>query len=265
MLLYGAFVESERLVIRRQTLRLKRWPKRLSGYRIALLGDFHLRDQHTVSLTRRAIEAVVAESPDVVVIAGDFVGYWKSESPKLIGDALEGLESLAGRILAVPGNHDYWSGDASWLEPLCFELGIKLLRNEAHVEDGIAWLGIDSHNARRADPTLAISDLVEKISDEESGDREPRICIWHEPDAVQHLPPVCDLMLSGHSHGGQFVFPGGFIPMKTKNGQKYIGGYYPDAPTPLFVTRGIGTTGPPSRFLCPPEVVILTIEAEPCE
>jgi predicted MPP superfamily phosphohydrolase len=250
MLLYGALVESERLVVRHETLSLPTWPEDLNGYRIALLADFHLRDRHTVQLTRRAAEAVLASKPDIVVIAGDFIGYWKPETPWLIGEALEPLTDLAGQILAVPGNHEYWSGTADLLAPICEELGIRLLRNESHVQDDIQWIGVDSLNACKAEPHAAL------------GNRKlgtPAIAIWHEPDAVDHLPGGCDLMLSGHSHGGQFVFPGGFVPMKTRNGRKYLGGFYPDAQTPLFVTRGVGTTGPPSRFLCPPEVAILTI------
>ena len=273
MLLYGVFVEAERLVLRRQLLRLKRWPKKLSGYRIGLIADFHIRDKHTVGLTKRALAALVKENPSVIVIAGDFVGYWKTESPRLLGDALEPLRDYAGVVIAVPGNHDYWSGDASFLEPICEEAGIILLRNEAFLIDGIRWLGVDSLNAKRADTTLAIWDLASQVQSAsqskgkktskkkaiEETEIEPTICIWHEPDAVRYLPDICDLMLSGHSHGGQFVFPGGFIPMTTRNGGKYIGGFYPNAPTPLFVTRGIGTTGPPSRFLCPPEIVLLTL------
>jgi uncharacterized protein len=255
MLLYGVLVESEKLVVRRHRMRLKRWPDRLEDYRIVLIADFHLRDRHTVELTRRAVEAAVAESPDIIVIAGDFVGYWKPESPWLIGEALDPLREFSGKVIAVPGNHDYWSGDASLLEPICEELDIRLLRNESHIQDGIQWVGIDSLNAKRSDVSAAIRDLESRIADF----GEPTIVIWHEPDAVDQLPTVFDLMLSGHSHGGQFVFPGGFIPMKTKNGRKYIGGFYPNAPTPLFVTRGIGTTGPPSRFLCPPEIVLLTL------
>lgn len=256
MLLYGAFVEAEKLVIRKHTLRLKRWPDHLRGYRIGLIADFHLRDRHTVALTRRAVEAAVAGNPDIIVIAGDFVGYWKPESPWLIEEALEPLKSYAGRVIAIPGNHDYWAGDASFLEPICEELGIRLLRNQSHIQDGICWLGVDSFNAGRADLDAAIADLTNSGG---KGDF-PTNVLWHEPDAVRYLPPIFDLMLSGHSHGGQFVFPGGFIPMKTKNGRKYIGGFYPNAATPLFVTRGIGTTGPPSRFLCPPEVVLITLE-----
>lgn len=282
MLLYGAFVEAERMVVKRQTLRLPNWPAELNGYTIALIADFHLRDRHTVDLAKRAVEAALDARPNMVVIAGDFVGYWKPQSPWLIGEALEELQSMNGNVIAVPGNHDYWAGDAALLVPICDELGIRLLRNESAEMDDIEWIGIDSLNAKRADPNKAFesSELGARSAElrEQSAldtqcstppdlhpsslSLRPSIAIWHEPDAVRFLPPGCDLMLSGHSHGGQFVFPGGFAPMATKNGRRYRGGFYPNAPTPLYVTQGIGTTGPPSRFLCPPEVVLVNIERQ---
>lgn len=257
MLLYGALVEAERLVVGRQTLRLRGWPKELDGYRIALLADFHLRDEYTVALARRATEAAVAQEPDMILIAGDFVGYWKHESPWLLGEALSPL--VGHRVLAVPGNHDYWSGTADLLDPICQELGIRLLRNQGLIEDGIRWIGIDSFNAGQADPFSALGSIPELPT---ANRQPPTVVIWHEPDAVVRLPFSCDLMLSGHSHGGQFVFPGGWAPMSTKNGRRYVRGFYPQAPSPLYVTSGVGTTGPPSRFLCPPEVVVLQLVSE---
>lgn len=256
MLLYGALVEAERLVVVRRRLRLPHWPNEKSGYKIALLADFHLRDEHTVDLAKRAVSAALAEQPDVVVIAGDFVGYWKPESPWLISEALSALGSVP--VLAVPGNHDYWAGNPDLLEPVCEELGIKLLRNRSHAVDGINWIGIDSFNAEAADPCEAFCSWLDL--QEASEVHQPTIVLWHEPDPVDILPDGIDLMLSGHTHGGQFLFPGDFAPMTTKNGRRYRRGFYPEAPTPLYVTSGIGTTGPPSRFLCPPEVVILTLE-----
>jgi predicted MPP superfamily phosphohydrolase len=248
-LIYGALVESKRLVLERKTLRLPKWPALLDGYRIALLADFHLRDIYSLELTHRAVEMALEERPDIVVIAGDFVGYWKPESAALLGAALEPLQTMAGRIVAIPGNHDYWLGDPRFLAPVTDLYGIKLLRNEVWRHDGIAWVGIDSLNANRANPFEPMMEL---------GD-EPAVALWHEPDAVRHLPDGAALMLSGHSHGSQFIFPGGFAPMHTKNGKRFTSGFYPNARTPLYVSRGIGTTGPPSRFLCPPEVSILTL------
>ncbi|MBI1755908.1 MAG: metallophosphoesterase [Fimbriimonas ginsengisoli] len=250
MLAYGALVESRRLVLERHTLRLAGWPAGLAGFRIALLGDFHLRDRHSVDLGRRACELAVKLKPDAVAIVGDLVGYWKARSPLMIGEALEPLAALRGRVVAVPGNHDYWGGLPEFLLPVFDEFGIRLLRNEVWRSGGIAWVGIDSAKSGQADPYAPMLEL--------EGD-EPAIVLWHEPDAVRHLPLRAALMLSGHSHGGQFRFPGGYTPMHTSLGRRYVRGFYPHAPTPLYVTRGLGTTGPPSRFLCPPEVALLTL------
>jgi uncharacterized protein len=249
MLVYGALVESKRLVVERHTLRLKGWPKRLNGYRIALLADFHVRDSYSLDLSTRAVAMALDEAPDMVVLAGDFVGYWKEGSADMLGQALEPLLLLNGNVVAVPGNHDYFDGTPELMMPILDELNIRLLRNESWRHGGITWVGIDSENAYRADPIKAFEDV----------DDGPVIVVWHEPDPVERLPQLAALQLSGHSHGGQFRFPGGLTPMHTKNGRKYVRGFHPEASTPVYVSRGIGTTGPPSRFLCPPEVAVLTL------
>jgi uncharacterized protein len=249
MLVYGALIESKRLVVSRKTLRLKGWPKRLSDFRIALLADFHIRDQYSVQLALRAVQAAVDDKPDMIVFAGDLVGYWKEATAELLDEVLSPLWNSAIPAVGVPGNHEYWRGGPEYLEVIFDRYNIVLLRNRSILMGGIQWVGIDSLNAGRADPCMALRQVGP----------EPLVAIWHEPDAVDALPQGCDLMLSGHSHGGQFVLPGGFVPMTSRNGKRYLAGFYPDAPTPLFVTRGVGTTGPPSRFLCPPELVILTL------
>lgn len=247
MLLYGALVESNRLVLVRRTLRLPLWPAPMNGYRIALLGDFHLRDKYTLRMARRAMLLALEQKPDAIALVGDFVGYWKDESPRLLGEALEPLEEFDGPKIAVPGNHEYWGGAPDLLLPIFQEFGIRLLRNESVVVDGIEWVGLDSLNAG-----MANTSTLQHFN--------AAVALWHEPDAAACLPRGCALMLSGHSHGGQFVLPGGLVPMTSRNGRQYRRGFYPNAPTPLFVTSGIGTTGPPSRFLCPPEVVVLSLE-----
>lgn len=252
-LLYGALVEANRLVLEKHRLRLPNWPERLNGYKIAVLADTHLRDRHSVEMTHRAIEMAFDESPDMVVIAGDLVGYWKPESCWLLADAFGPLLAMQGNAIAIAGNHDYWSGDAGMLAPVLDELNIKLLRNEVWHHDGIAWAGIDSVNELRADPFTTMA---------AAAGSDPIVALWHEPDAVEWLPSGASLMISGHSHGGQFVFPWGWQPMSTRNGEKYVRGSFPDAPTPLYVSRGIGTTGPPSRLCATPEVSLLILETE---
>jgi predicted MPP superfamily phosphohydrolase len=249
MLTYGVLYESHRLVVERHTLRLRGWKRSLNGFKIALLADLHLRDVYSVELAQRAVAAALDHEPDMVVLAGDIVGYWKDESEDMLADVLEPLLLMDGSVVAIPGNREYWNGDASQLAPVLDTLNIKLLRNECWHHAGIDWIGIDSANAGKSDPYAALAGASDGAA----------IVLWHEPDMVDSLPFEADLMLSGHSHGGQFVFPGGLVPMTSRNGKKYLSGFFPDAKVPLYVSRGIGTTGPPSRFLCPPEVSILTL------
>ncbi len=251
-LVYGALYESKRLVVRRITISLPNWPERLDGYRIALMADFHLRDVYSLELAQHAILKTLEEDPDMVVLAGDFVGYWKPQSEAMLEDVLTPMLLLNGDVVAVPGNHDYWLGTPDRLLPVMNRCNIKLLRNETWVHHGINWVGIDSACYGHAKASRAIEGVG-------SG---PRIVLWHEPDPVEELPFDADLQLSGHSHGGQWRFPG-WTPMHTRLGERYVDGYYPrEGSTPIFVTTGVGTTGPPARMMCPPEVAILTLRSK---
>lgn len=248
LLLYGAFVDAYRLDRVKRNLRLPRWPEHLDGYRIGLLADLHLRDDGTVKMACDAVDFLVDEKPDIVCMVGDYVSNWYPHSEAMLAHVLGPLAEL--RTIAVPGNRDYYKGDPENLRPVFDKYGIELLRNEMIVLDGIQWIGIDSANKQQADPFAAF----QKYDPD-----QPAITLWHEPDMVEWLPEGPSLMLSGHSHGGQFTTPWGWAPMRSKNGEKYLRGFYPNAPTPLYVSRGLGTTGPPSRLFCLPEVTIISL------
>lgn len=249
-LTYGMLVESKKLVLERRTLALPNWPDRLNGFTLAVLADLHIRDEYSVEVAERAIAMALDASPDMVVLPGDIVAYWKPEAAALAGKVLEPLLLMQGSVIATPGNREYWDGTPELLRPILDELNIKYLRNQAWTHQGIQWVGIDSVNMRAADPFHAMA--------EATGD-DPIVALWHEPDLVEWLPSGASLMISGHTHGGQFRLPNGWAPKHTRNGRKYVDGFFPDAPTPLYVSRGVGTTGPPSRLFCPPEVSLLTL------
>lgn len=253
-LVYGALVEANRLVVERRRLSLRGWPKKLDGFRIAVLADLHLRDKYSLDLAQRAVAAALAEAPDMVVLPGDLVGYWKEESIELLGRTLEPLRLMRGACVIVPGNHEYWGGTPEPLVTLCDEFGIQLLANEVWAHKGIQWAGVDSANAGHADPFSTMAAVKPK--------KGPVVAIWHEPDLVDWLPNGAALQISGHSHGGQFRLPNGWAPKHTDNGRIYVDGFFPEASTPLFVSRGIGTTGPPSRLFCPPTVDILELGSD---
>lgn len=252
-LAYGAAVEAKRLVVERKTLRLPRWPRKLDGFKIALLADFHLRDAASAELAEKAVARALDEQPDMVVLAGDLVAHWKPEVVELLGRVLEPLLLMHGSVVAVPGNHEYFGGTPDLLLPLFDELGITLLRNEVLLHKGVTWVGVDSANAGQANPYDPMAEALGAGAD-------PVVAIWHEPDLVEWLPIGAALMVSGHSHGGQFTFPWGWTPMHTRHGEKFVRGFYRHAPTPIYVSRGVGTTWFPARLGCPPEVAILTLE-----
>lgn len=245
----GMLHDADDLRLERRTLRLEGWPERLRGYRIAVLADLHLSGPYSVRRAQRAVAMALDASPDFVALVGDYVDSWTLDAPRWIGETLEPLLLMDGAAAAIPGNHDYQMGDASLLAPILGELNVRLLRNERWRRDGIDWVGVDSATPSKAKPRLAMR-----------GVEEPAVCLWHEPDAVLDLPPGCALMLSGHTHGGQGRLFGRFKPKKTKMGRRYVEGFFPDAPTPLYVSRGVGTTLFPMRLDVPPEVSLLTLE-----
>lgn len=249
--LYGVLYEADRLVVETRTLRLLRWPNRMAGFRIAVLADLHLFGPYSAARAQAAVAAALDASPDMVVLPGDIVSVWDDHVPALVGETLEPLLMMQGNVVAVPGNHEYVGGSPELLRPILDELNIKLLRNESWKHAGVNWVGVDSANEEHADPIAAMRG-IDGI--------EPAIALWHEPDLVEWLPEGAALMIAGHSHGGQFLAPWGWAPMTSRNGRDYLRGYYPSAPTPLYVSRGVGMTGWPSRLFCRPEVSVLTLE-----
>ncbi|ARU40330.1 hypothetical protein CCB80_03920 [Armatimonadetes bacterium Uphvl-Ar1] len=243
-LAYGHFVEANRLVAEQRTLTIPRWPASLAGYRIGFIADLHIRDQQTITLARAALSWLADQNPNILVIGGDLVDRNTPYYRHLLQFALQDLPHFAGKCLIIPGNRDHDRGDVNQVKSIVEDLGARFLLNQVHHQDGIEWVGIDSANGGTPAPYTTL---------EKSNPQNPIVILWHEPDMVEQLPIGPELMLAGHSHGGQFLTPWGWAPKKTSNGRKYIRGYYPNAPTPLYVTRGLATTFFPSRLFCPPK------------
>jgi uncharacterized protein len=123
---------------------------------------------------------------------------------------------------------------------------MRLLRNETVELDGVRICGIDDALMKKHRP-----DLVR-------GNKNT-LALLHEPDFVDDLDPGPSLLLAGHSHGGQICLPGGVALHTPRGARKFTSGFYPDNPIPVYVSRGVGTTGPNWRLFCPPEATILTL------
>jgi hypothetical protein len=243
-------------------------PAALHGYRIAVLADLHHWPWVTGRHVERAVRLANDATPDLVVLLGDFsISFetrWRRASAWLYDRALAQLASplraLTARdgVLAVLGNHDHYAGverTMSWLPTI----GAQLLRNSGVV-------------VARGDARLVIGgvdDWFEGFVDPWGGcrglpDDAPTVVLSHVPDGALALDPArrVDLVLSGHTHGGQFVVPGFGAPVTFSRvaSRRHPAGWVPNARAPLFVSRGVGVQMP-GRFFAPPEVVIIELVA----
>jgi hypothetical protein len=170
-------------------------------------------------------------------------------------------ELKCSQCYAVLGNHDLFAGATEVTESLVSN-GIPVLTNASvPIERGGSriWLaGVDDPGAGKPDPELAIPAAIRNVPN------EPVMLMSHAPDYVDDLlthpgGQAVDLVLSGHTHGGQIRLP--FLgPMVLPlMGRKYVDGLFRFGRTQLYVNRGLGTVGVPFRFACPPEITLITL------
>ncbi|MEM1441689.1 MAG: metallophosphoesterase [Verrucomicrobiota bacterium] len=245
---YGSLVEKNIHSISRVDIPVTGDRRDLHGLKIALLSDFHHDDFGNDSLIRRAAKSINEESVDIVMLTGDYISN-EVDAMEPLCEALADLRPRLGSF-AVLGNHDRWSYDEV-MPRLLEQAGIRLLINEAVDFPDFAVAGLDSYWGGSPDLVGALSSI--------SPDK-PVIMGWHEPDPFDSYDdPRIALQLSGHTHGGQICAPVYGPILLPRYGKKYPFGYYQNNNRSLYVTRGIGTLDLPTRFLCAPEVAILTM------
>lgn len=262
---------SPSLVIEEQTVHIPDLPSSFKGFRIAQLSDIHSSFIVSSGLIREAVKGVMERRPDMICLTGDFI----SGETKFLSGSIGGfnekylhkcLESLAGLsapmgIYGVLGNHDFWSGEKavkSITEAFTEKLGVRWLRNSNQkIQKGgkhICIMGIDDY----WQPSSSIYSALKG-----SADDEIRILLSHNPDINQEIEIgkiKIDLVISGHTHGGQFVFPfigAPYIP--SAFGRKYIAGLVRDGKRQTYISRGVGHLLFPIRVNCPPEATILNL------
>jgi hypothetical protein len=251
---WATLIEPNRPVVEQLSVTLPRLPARLDGLRVAQLSDLHISQYTTAGDIERAAALAMRQSPDLIVLTGDFIWREVTEHAERLIEPLRSLAAPLG-VYAVLGNHDHWEGAALTARVLA-QAGVTLLVNQALRLDVDAplWLvGLDDVWERKHDLRAALAGTP---------DDECKLLLVHEPDYADHAAsfPV-DLQLSGHSHGGQINLPRYGRPVLPYLGQKYPAGLYQVGQMSLYTNRGIGVISPPVRFNCPPEVTLLTLRA----
>ncbi len=236
-------------------------PKAFEGFRIAHLTDLHAGENVPISYLARAVDQVNAAKCDCVVVTGDLI----THDPDAIDPIVNVLSKLHAQTIVTFGNHDYnpSGGLPAGITVLSDELTIKLrkigclvLRNQAvplQRNGSHIWMvGLEDLYTNCFLPQVAFAGVPID---------EPTICLSHNPDGTQGLLPFKpDLILSGHTHGGQVRLPfWGAILLPTSN-KKLDQGRFLLPHGQLYVSRGVGFLMR-VRFDCRPEIPIFKLTA----
>lgn len=261
LVMWGFFIEPNRLIVRHQTIRIKQWPSELSGLKVAVLSDIHVGGWFIDDdKLRLIVERTNQLQPDLIVILGDYMsGHPRENSaaqpPEVFAVRLKGFSAPLG-VYSVLGNHDWW-WDGNKVRRALEANGIKVL------DDEVAELSYRSTSfwlAGLADLWTRPQHIEETVAKVPEG--KPVIALTHNPDIFPRVPHRVTLLLAGHTHGGQVRFPFiGTVIQPSDYGARYVRGHIFEQGHHLFVTTGIGTSIMPVRFGVPPEIVLLTVDS----
>jgi len=263
---YAFGYEPRSIEVTTRRIPIRNLPEALDGLRIVQITDVHHGPWTSLAEVRRIVGMANDLRPDLVALTGDYV----HRGPAYIAPVVEELAKLRPQIgmVGVLGNHDWWES-----EKLCrteFERhGIPLIDNarlfitrrrtmSRDAGDGLCIAGVGDLWEDVCDYAKALGQLPRDM---------PRILLSHNPDVAEE-PAFrasglrADLMISGHTHGGQVRVPGyGPLTVNSRHGRKYAAGLVQGPVCPVYICRGLGMTVMPVRFACRPEIAVIELTA----
>jgi len=257
-------IEAKCIEVTRISIAVPNLPPAFHGKTIAFLSDIHHSFVVPRSYVDHAVEVTNALSPDIVVLGGDYVTSgnkyrWVDGKSYIVPcfESLKKLEAKMGRF-AVTGNHDTNVG----LNEIY--AGMKAAGLQS-IDNGGVWLeeggqklricGICDLRTNTPNVDLALTGATNK---------DAVVLVSHNPDVAERTvkDDRVGLILSGHTHGGQVVFPiigAPVVHLCSDYGQKYRYGLVQGPHCKSYVTSGVGTLPPAFRLNCPPEVALITL------
>ena len=247
--------ETLRLDLTEWAFEVPRLPRLLDGLAIVHMSDLHFTGMVGKAYFREVVRTSNELKPDLVAITGDLVD--NAECISWIPDTLGQLSAQYG-VYVILGNHDLRVDEIRLR---------KTVANSGLIDLGGRWLKIDIRGetvimAGNESPWYLPAADLENCPPRTTDGGQLRIVLSHSPDQLDWARAFdVDLMLSGHTHGGQIRIPPiGPIFSPSASGVKYDCGLFHAPPTILHVTRGISGKQP-LRWNCPPEIALLTLHA----
>ena len=244
---YGVAYERHHLDRIVRDISVRGLPPALDGLRIGMITDVHHSSVVPADDVARAVAVLKDAGPDIVVLGGDYVSFFDR---RYIGAVAELLAPLAGAphgSFAVLGNHD----DERDMPGALAAKGFTVLKDQRTALD-VRGERLDIAGIRFW--TRSPGEIAGVLK----GTGGTTILLAHDPRRLVEAAALdVQLVLSGHTHGGQVVLP----PVGAIAGRKFpvLAGYASRENTALFVSKGVGTVYVPVRINCPPDVAVLTL------
>jgi predicted MPP superfamily phosphohydrolase len=255
---YGVLSEQSSMNFTRQRVVIPTLPEEFEGFTIGMLSDVHSGAFMGKEDMDRYVASLNGLRADLIVVPGDFVNGNVSEVYPF-AESFSALRAPYG-VFGVLGNHEYYTQDPEKVAREVDDCGVKILRNDHVVlrkgNGVLTLLGVD--DTGRPDRALAMMETARHHAPRAGAS----VLLCHRPYFLEQAAAQdFDLVLSGHTHGGQIVIGrlAGLSLTPAQLVSPYVWGLYRENRTQMFVSRGIGTVGIPMRINCPPEVVLCTL------
>lgn len=240
-----------------QKIAIPNLPPEFQGLKIAQISDLHVGPTIKAEYARTIVDQVNALRPDLIFFTGDMVDGSVDRLSKDV-EPLRHLKSRYGTYF-VTGNHEYYSGALQWIEKVR-ELGMIHLENEHSIlKIGEASLAIAGVTDLMAHHTIKTHKTNPEKAMKGIPDDMPSIMLAHQPGTAELTEGLAiDLMVCGHTHGGQFM-P---FNLAVARAHKYYAGLYRHGKMQVYVNRGTGYWGPPLRLGIPSEITLIRLEQQ---
>lgn len=228
--------------------------QQLSGLRIVFASDFHI-GKKDIKRLKRIVKIIKEQKGDLILLGGDYLNGHTEQStmpPERIAAELGNLTAPYG-VVGVLGNHD-WYINGSKTKKALQNAGITILENQNRIinynNKQITIAGVADKSTRIADSEKALNNTP-----------KPRILLTHTPDIFPEITDSVNLVLAGHTHGGQVKVPFiGALLVPSDYGRRFAEGFFDENGVKMIVSKGLGTSMIPIRFNCKPEIVVIEFE-----